>query len=55
VALESTKQKITEDLSSQGKETILLVEDEEMLLEIETAMLENSGCTVIAESDGDIT
>jgi hypothetical protein len=35
--VENTKQKITEDLSSQCTETILLVEDEEMLLE--TAML----------------
>jgi len=53
-AVEGTKQKITEDLSSQGTETILLVEDEEMLLEIETAMLENSGYNVLAASGGDV-
>jgi CheY-like chemotaxis protein len=50
----STKQKITEDLSSQRTETIILVEDEEILLEIENATLENSGYTVLAASGSDI-
>ncbi|PKG93223.1 PAS domain-containing sensor histidine kinase [Paraglaciecola sp. MB-3u-78] len=50
---EEMKQKITDAPYKKGTETILLVEDEEMLLEIETAMLENSGYTVLAASSGD--
>jgi two-component system cell cycle sensor histidine kinase/response regulator CckA len=51
-AADEIKQKVTEPSNNQGTETILLVEDEEMLLEIETAMLENSGYTVLAASSG---
>jgi len=53
-AAEEIKQKITAAPYNQGTETILLVEDEEMLLEIETAMLEHSGYTVLAASGGDL-
>jgi CheY-like chemotaxis protein len=53
-AFEDTKQKTIEAPPSQPSETILLVEDEEMLLEIETAMLENSGYTVLAAPSGDL-
>ena len=52
--LEETKQHSIETQSGLGTETILLVEDEEMLLEIETAMLENSGYKVLAASSGEI-
>ena len=51
-ATEVTKQTIIDVPTSAAVETILLVEDEEMLLEICTAMLENSGYTVLAASDG---
>jgi two-component system cell cycle sensor histidine kinase/response regulator CckA len=51
-ATEVTKQTIIDVPTSAAVETILLVEDEEMLLEIGTAMLENSGYTVLAASDG---
>jgi two-component system sensor histidine kinase EvgS len=51
-ATEITKQTIIDVPTSAAVETILLVEDEEMLLEICTAMLENSGYTVLAASDG---
>jgi two-component system cell cycle sensor histidine kinase/response regulator CckA len=51
-AVEDTKQEITETRRYQATERILLVEDEQMLLEIETAMLENSGYTVLAASSG---
>ena len=53
-AAEDIKQEITEALRCQATETILLVEDEEMLLEIETAMLENSGYTVLAAPGGEL-
>ena len=52
--LEENKQKITEEPCSQATETILLVEDEDMLLEIETAMLENSGYSVLAAQGGEL-
>jgi two-component system cell cycle sensor histidine kinase/response regulator CckA len=51
-AAEDTKQEITETRRYLATERILLVEDEQMLLEIETAMLENSGYTVLAASSG---
>jgi two-component system cell cycle sensor histidine kinase/response regulator CckA len=51
---EDCEAKITQALPYQATETILLVEDEEMLLEIETAMLENSGYTVLAAPTGDV-
>jgi two-component system cell cycle sensor histidine kinase/response regulator CckA len=51
-ALKNIKQKIIKEQASQPTETILLVEDEEMLLEIETSMLENSGYTVLAVPSG---
>jgi two-component system sensor histidine kinase EvgS len=53
-ALKHTKQKIIKEQASQSTETILLVEDEEMLLEIETSMLENSGYTVLAAPSGEL-
>jgi two-component system cell cycle sensor histidine kinase/response regulator CckA len=53
-ALEDTKQKIIKEQASQSTGTILLVEDEEMLLEIETSMLENSGYTVLAVPSGEL-
>ena len=53
-AAEDVKQEITEVPRCQATETILLVEDEEMLLEIETAMLENSGYTVLAATGGEL-
>ena len=52
--VEDSKQKSKPVAVFQATETILLVEDEEMLLEIETAMLENSGYTVLAAPTGDI-
>ena len=53
-AAKDVKQEITEVPRFQATETILLVEDEEMLLEIETAMLENSGYTVLAATGGEL-
>jgi two-component system cell cycle sensor histidine kinase/response regulator CckA len=54
-AFEVSPKKVTgaiDAIISPVIETILLVEDEEMLLEIGTAMLENSGYNVLAASDG---
>ena len=53
-AVEDNKQKTTQTTLCQATETILLVEDEEMLLEIENAMLQNNGYTVLAASSGDL-
>ena len=53
-AAEDIKSKTIEAPLSQATETILLVEDEEMLLEIEAAMLENSGYTVLTVSCSDL-
>lgn len=50
--LEDSKQRFIEEPRKQVTETILLVEDEDMLLEIETAMLENSGYSVLAAQEG---
>lgn len=51
--LKETKQHSIETPRAQGTETILLVEDEEILLEVETDMLENNGYKVIATSGGE--
>jgi PAS domain S-box-containing protein len=53
-ATEDTRLNTIETQSYQGTETILLVEDEEMLLEIETVMLEKSGYKVLAASNGEL-
>jgi PAS domain S-box-containing protein len=53
-AAEDIKQETIETRRFQATEKILLVEDEQMLLEIETAMLEDSGYTVLAATSGKI-
>ena len=40
----------TESVSGQGNETILLVEDEQMILDLATLLLQSHGYTVLATS-----
>jgi PAS domain S-box-containing protein len=51
--LKEIKERRIETPSDKDAATILLVEDEEMLLKIETEMLENSGYKVLAASGGE--